>query len=405
MHRHSSRLAIGFACAGHTYMHVLTALYLTVVLGLERAWQMPYEDLIRLWTIGSLLIGLGAPLAGWLGDRWRESWMMVAFFLITGGGAVGAGLADGPTSLTIGLATLGLGASIFHPVGMSWVVRHATRRGAAIGVLGIFGGIGVALAAVIAATLTDIIDWRAAFLIPGAVSIATGLALTACLVLGWIVDPDGDVAPAESRPSGRGAMIRTFVILSVTMVVGGLLFNGLQVAMPKWFEAQMTGLVGGSVLGIGGLVTLVYLIAALSQYFGGRMADRFPLKQTYAVGLLLQFVLLGVAASLADAPLLLVVTLVVFIGNGIMPAENMLLARYTPARHRGLAYGAKFVLAFGVGPLAVQLVAVTYGWTGAFTLLLMVLSAAGLIAWLAALALPRDRGPGSAPVAASVPAE
>ena len=32
-----------------------------------------------------------------------------------------------------------------------------------------------------------------------------------------------------------------------------------------------------------------------------------------------------------------------------LPAENILLARYTPQRHRGLAFGVKFVLAFAAG--------------------------------------------------------
>ena len=41
---------------------------------------MSYSDLIALWTLGSLLIGLGAPLAGWLGDRWGESRVMVLVF-------------------------------------------------------------------------------------------------------------------------------------------------------------------------------------------------------------------------------------------------------------------------------------------------------------------------------------
>ena len=80
----SARLSIGFSWAGHTTMHILSALFLTVVLALEPAWSMTYDDLIRLWTVGSLMIGLGAPLAGWLGDRWSDARMMVLFFLLTG---------------------------------------------------------------------------------------------------------------------------------------------------------------------------------------------------------------------------------------------------------------------------------------------------------------------------------
>ncbi len=395
----SGRLAIGFSCIGHFLMHALAGLYLTVVLALQRDWSMSYDELIRLWTLGSLLIGLGAPLAGWLGDRWSESRMMVVFFLVTGGGSIAAGLAGGATALMLGLALLGLGASIYHPVGMSWLVRHATNRGRAMGILGIFGSAGVGCAAVIAGTLTDWIDWRAAFIIPGAVCLAAGLALWACIALGLVADRKDDARP-EPLPA-RGDAIRAFIVLSVTMICAGLIFNGMQVAMPKWFELRMTGLTGGDVAAVGGLVTAVYLLAALAQLAGGALADRFPLKLVYLAGMVVQVPVVALAAELGGLPLLLAVSAAVFMGGFLLPAENLLLARYTPNRHRGLAYGLKFILAFGAAPVSVQLVAWSYGTTGAFTLLLWVLAGLAILSLLAAALLPGEGRRAMAPAGAA----
>jgi MFS family permease len=401
MERRASRIAIGFACVGHTYMHVLSALYLTIVLGLGRDWGMDYDRLIGLWTLGSLMIGLGAPLAGWLGDRWSECRMLVVFFLVTGGGAIAAGLAATPTGMLVSLAVLGLGAAIYHPVGMSLVVRNAESRGRALGVLGIFGSVGVASASLVAAFLTDALDWRMAFIIPGAISVATGIAMAAAYGLGWIADRRVDRVPQPK--AGQGDVVRAFLVLSVTMVCGGLIYQSIQVAMPKWFETQMAGLVGGGgMLGVGGLVTMVYLMGAFSQFGGGWLADRMPLRTVYIGGLLIQIPILFVLAGLADVPLLVMAALAVFINNILAPAENLLLARYTPDRHRGLAYGAKFILAFGIAPLGVQLVAWTYAWSGGFAMLLMVLAAVGGLAWLASLLLPGRR---DAPRPVAVPAE
>jgi MFS family permease len=159
MSKRSGRLAIIFSCIGHAQMHVLAALYLTVVLALEADWKLTYDHLLRLWTLGALLIGLGAPLAGWLGDRWSESRMMVLFHVLTGAGAVAAGLAADETGLVVGLALLGVGASIYHPVGLSWIVKNAENRGSALAWNGIFGGIGIAAAGIVAgAALTGIGD-------------------------------------------------------------------------------------------------------------------------------------------------------------------------------------------------------------------------------------------------------
>lgn len=68
MDARSPRLVIGFACAAHAYVHILMALYVTIVLALEDAWGLSYDALIRLWIAGALLVGAGAPLAGWLSD-------------------------------------------------------------------------------------------------------------------------------------------------------------------------------------------------------------------------------------------------------------------------------------------------------------------------------------------------
>ncbi|UEM20123.1 MFS transporter [Skermanella mucosa] len=394
----SARLSLGFACIGHAFMHVLTALYLTVVLGLERDWAMSYDELIRLWTVGSLMIGLGAPIAGWLGDRWSDARMMVVFFLLTGAGSIAAGLSDGTTALAAGLAVLGLGGSIFHPVGMSWVIKNATNRGRALGVMGIFGSVGIAGAAVVAGGLTELINWRAAFIVPGAVCMAAGFALLACIATGLVTDRERDV---RAQPgTNRADAVRAFLVLSVTMVCAGLIFQSTMTAMPKWFGERMTGLVGEGTLGVGGLVTLVYLFASGSQFVGGMLSDRYPLKRVYVGCLALQIPLLLVASHFAGLPLLVVAALVVFTQSLQIPAETMLLARYTPARHRGLAFGAKFVLSFGVAPLGVQLVALAYGWSTDFWWLFVMLGGFAATAVLAATLLPRE----APAVAPAVPA-
>ena len=65
----SARLSLLFANIGHFYIHLFTAFYAVIVLQLERDWALSYEELLRLWTWGALLVGLMALPAGRLGDR------------------------------------------------------------------------------------------------------------------------------------------------------------------------------------------------------------------------------------------------------------------------------------------------------------------------------------------------
>ena len=392
----SGRLAIVFSCIGHAQMHVLAALYLTVVLALETDWQASYDHLLRLWTLGALLIGLGAPLAGWLGDRWSESRMMVVFHTLTGLGAVAAGLAPDETGLVLGLALLGIGASIYHPVGLAWIVKNAENRGSALAWNGIFGGIGVAAAGFVAGGLSDVVSWRAAMIVPGLVCMATGLLLAILIARGTVVDRTVDAKPVP-RPS-RGDTVRVFLLLSVTMLCAGLVYNSMATIMPKWFGDRMPGIVGGGTMGVGALVSLVFLVGAVPQLLGGWLVDRLPPKRIYVAMLLLQVPVLALAATAVGYPLFALAALTVAMLNIQVPAENELLARFTPARHRGLAYGAKFVLAFGSGPAAVQFAAWTYDATGRFDDLLFALTALAALAVLAALMLPgREDRPGAVP--------
>src|SRR5690348_8325105 len=134
-----------FASAAHGMNHVLLTLYLTLVLVLTQVWHLPYNDLIALWTLGAMLVGFGAPLAGWLADKAGETKVLVLCFLGLGTSSILCGLAQSTLQLEAALALLGLSGSIYHPVGISWVVKHATARGRAIAITGVAGSIGVAL--------------------------------------------------------------------------------------------------------------------------------------------------------------------------------------------------------------------------------------------------------------------
>ena len=184
-----SRLVVAFfASVGHVATHLLTAFYFVIVLAIEKEWGRPYAELIQLWTVGSLLMGLGALPAGWLGDRWSAGGMMVVLFLGMGACSILCGLAGTPLMLWAGLTGIGLFASIYHPVGIAWLVDSAAKQGKALGINGIFGSIGVASAGLVAGGLTELFGWRTAFIIPGALTCALGLGLLACLKLGIVAD-------------------------------------------------------------------------------------------------------------------------------------------------------------------------------------------------------------------------
>ncbi|MCW0181424.1 MAG: MFS transporter [Zavarzinia sp.] len=367
----SARLGLGFSSVAHSFSHLFTLLYATVVLSIEKDWGLGYDVLAFASIPLFLMFGLGAVPAGWLGDRWSAPGMIAVFFLGLGASSILTGLAQGLTGITVGLTLIGLFASIYHPVGIAWLVRVSTNRGRALGINGIFGSLGTAAAAVLAGFLADRFGWRSAFIVPGIVSLIVGVWFSVLIRMGRIVDPPHDLAP--SAPPSRGDVRRAFWVLSVTMLMSGLIFQATSVGLPKLFEERAGGLVD-STFGIGLLVSVVYLVSALTQYIGGELADRFSPRVVYLSAQLVQIPFILLAVSLSGSALVSVAVLMVS-GNVVgQPAENSLLARYTPPAWRGRAFGAKFVLTLGVSSLGVSLVPLIHRMTGSLDGLLVALA-------------------------------
>lgn len=403
MSRHAGILTLSFSSIAHTYSHLFTLLYATVVLVLEREWGLGYDTLFALSIPMSVLFGAAALPAGWLGDRWSASGMMALFFLGVGGCSIWAGLANSPLTICLALAGIGLFAAIYHPVGIPWLVRNAVNRGRALGVNGVFGSAGTAGAALVAGLLADLYGWRAAFIIPGAVCLVTGIAFVWARQAGLLLDRKEDLVP-QPAPA-KCDLWRVFWVMSATMLCTGLLYQATAFALPKIFDERLSDFFNGSMLGVGGMVTFVYTCSALSQLVGGELADRFSLRKVYIAVQWLQIPVILFGMVLIHPALVGVAALMVSLNVAGQPAENSLLAKYTPPQWRGRAFGAKFVLTLGVSSLGVAVIPVIYRLTGTLDVLFLLLAGAAACAGIFAIMLPRDDRAASRPVAQAAAAE
>ena len=381
--------AIIFSNVGHGFSHMFTLLYATAVLYLPKVFDLPYGELLGLSSLGLVLFGVAALPAGWLGDRWSQIGMMAIFFLGIGVGAIVVGLAVGPERLFIGLTLIGLFGSIYHPVGIAWVVALANKQGMTLGINGVFGNTGSAIAPVFVGLMIDYVTWRAAFIIPGVLSIFVGTGLLLVWRAGWIKDVTKDRTPTVAPDSS--AFFRVFIVLTITMACSGIVYTGLTNTMPKLMEMGLSAALAASYTEIGVFVGIISGLASLSSIFGGWMADRYSARSIYIIFWTLQIPILFTIVSLSDVPLLVAVLLVLSFMLAFAAAENMLVAQYTPFRWRAVAYGAKFVLALGVGGLTVHLAGWLFDSNGDFGVLFALFGGAAILAATAAFVLPGAR--------------
>ncbi len=349
-------------------MHMFAAFYFVIVLTIEKEWNISYDQLIRLWSLAALLIGLGAIPFGWLSDKWSRSGTMTIMFIGMGLASILCGLSNSVSLLFFSLSLLGLFCSIYHPVGIPWVIHAANRQGRALGINGIFGGVGIGSGAFIAGTLTELLNWQLAFILPGLISIIIGLILFYLIIINKISYTNFFINK-DKQDHSRNEVILVAIIMLLSMFALGLSFHNTQTALPKVFEVRIGNI---SSFQIGFMIGIIYFISGATTYVGGILADRFNQKAIYLIGIFLQFpCYLGIAYMSGYSLVVLCILAAVF-NASILPTENLLLSKFTPQKYHGVVYGIKFILAFGSGPISVFLISEIYSITLEFTYLFLI---------------------------------
>ena len=78
--------------------------------------------------------------------------------------------------------------------------------------------------------------------------------------------------------ASRKDMIRAFLMLAVTMLCTGIIYQATQPALPKVFSKKLGELTNDGVLGVSMFVAIVYFVAGGMQIIARRLTDKFSLK-------------------------------------------------------------------------------------------------------------------------------
>ena len=384
----SDRSRILFINVGHGLDHLFLLLYPTVVLTLEGVFGRSYGELLSLAVPGFIAFAAGTLPAGWLGDRWSRPGMLAIFFVGIGAAAILTGFARTPFELAVGLTLIGLFASIYHPVGIAMLVEGRDKVGKLLGVNGVAGNLGLAAAAIVAASLSDAISWRAAFIVPGAVSLMIGVwFIVACRQ--WRNSGEESTRPSWGGSGGRpsGTLLRLVLVIGVATALTGLTFQSTTIALPKLFDDGLAGIADGA-LGVGALVSLVIAIAAFAQIGVGWLIDRYPAKPVWIAVLFAQAPLIAAAGVLAGHGLIVVALAMMMVVVGEIPIQDALVTRYTAESWRARIFSIKYLLGLGASAVATPLVAGLHGISGGFLWLFVGLGGSAALVGIIAFWLP-----------------
>ena len=361
---------------GHGLDHLFLLIFATAVAAIAAEWGLLWQDLMPFASGAFVLFGLGSLPAGRLGDLWGRRAMMVVFFIGIGAAAWLVTLARGPWSLAAALTLMGAFAAIYHPVGIPMVVQGARNPGFTIGVNGLAGNLGIAVAAILTGFLVKFVGWRAAFAVPGTVAILCGFLFAA-------VVPREQTAPAK-RPARqlelpRALMVRVFFVMTLAAISSSLIFNFTTNGNGQLLAERLEGVIDDPAT-LGLLLAVVYTIASLAQLVVGKLIDRYPLKRVYLPVVVAQVPLFLLAANASGWALYATaLAFMVFVFGGI-PFVDAMIVRYVDDRMRSRVAGMRLAVSFGVSSIAVYVLGPAVKASGFAMLLLAMAGIAALTA-------------------------
>jgi MFS family permease len=376
---------IGFVNSAHFIDHYAMLVFAAAVIIMGPAFGMAYSELLPYATPGFIAFGAGSLVTGWLGDRWSRRHMMVIFYFGIGASMISVGFVQTPLQLGVALFSIGLFASIYHPVGTAMIVSYAEKLGREMGINGVWGNLGVGSSALVTGVVGQYLGWRYAFIIPGIVTILIGIAFALLVVH---EDRKGAKQAAAQARVAREHMWRVVVALLIVVIAISTTFNAVTVALPKLFAERLADLTQSPAL-LGLIAAGVYVFGAMTQYTIGRLLDRHALK---TVALPLSVVLaplLYLAATLSDLPLILVSIGIVMGAFGQVTVNDAMVGKYTSEEWRSRAYAVRYFVGFTAAGASVGLVAWLYQ-QGGFATMLHAFAGLCLFAIVAALILPPE---------------
>ena len=371
---------------GHALDHLFLLIFATAVSAIAIDFGMGrWEDMMP-YTVGAfLMFGLGSIPAGRLGDLWGRRPMMIVFFLGIGASSIAVAFTQTPMQMAIALTVLGVFSAIYHPVGIPLLVQKSSRPGFTIGVNGLAGNLGIAMAALLTGFLVAWQGWRMAFIVPGLVSIVCGV------LFAWLAPQEQMATSQKKRVSvqlPKNLAIRTFVVMVGTATTTSVLFNITTNVNTQLLAEKLDGLVSNP-SHMGFLLAAIYALASLAQLVVGRLLDKFPVKPLFFSILFLQIVMFALASQSSGwAWYAAAIGYMVMVFGSIPFGDNMVV-RYIDDSMRSRVSGTRIAISFGISSLAVYLLGPIVKHAG-FTQLMVGMTAVATVGALIVFFLPGE---------------
>jgi len=320
--------------------------------------------------------------AGMLADRIGQTKLLAAGMMVLGVGLLIVATATDYYMLILGQVIAGIGGSTYHPAGMSLIsdLEAGSTEGRAMGIHGLGGVVGMALAPALIGGLASVLDWRTALV--GGASVGIVYALLFLLLFNLPSGAESETpVSADGGPDAESVRerIRELVAVPLTLWVAVLFIASFLIALAtgavRTFAPSYLYDVLSESTTLSNSVYFAMLVGAGGASIGGgHLADKLDRTRLIIGILVLSTVVL---ASTAFVPASTFVLVLWFFVLGLVlfaafPVVNSLTSAYSEAEFSGILFGIMLSassLGGAVGPLVFGVAAERLGMVVAFPLI------------------------------------
>lgn len=366
---------------GHLLDHFMMLIFAKAAFDAGREFGLSYEEIIVYGTLGVVLFGAAAPLAGWLADKYSRAILITVYPFGLSLGAMLAAFSSSTEMLGISLGVVGFFAAIYHPVGIAMITKRPGKVGLRLGINGVWGNMGVALAPILTGLLIAFADWRLGFIIPALMCLSFGISQ-----LFAFIELDETRPQTAKMKNNKSVSVLTegwqtvLLCLSIVTLSGGFIFGSLTFLIPRIFEVNMLQ-ISNDVAITGLLAGLVYAIASFSQIGTGWLVDKVPPKFVLSAMGLGQLIFIYIASQSSDYGLLFIMLAAMIFVFGQVPITDVILVKYVKDSWRGRVLSIKFMvnLSAGASVLPITSILLKNGYDFSFVLQCLALLSVSVI--------------------------
>lgn len=339
---------------------------------------------IGLLGFGLLITVVVQLLVGRIADR-----MFSRYLLEIGAGLMALSflvipLVNDFEGLFLAVISMRVGASFYHPVGISWITREygGPNLDFALGVQSGIGNLGVIIAMASSGYLGEVFGWEVPCLIWAAMNVAA-------VIMGLAVSRE----PDEIRPKrAPGAGIRpTSTLMKIGLLTLPIATGGALYQVTSYYGPLTLTTMHGWTAGNADLIFAVWIgVGTVTSYYFGAISNRFGRERILKAGYLLSAASMLVMFFTADwyviVPILTIYGAVLFV---TYPALFAIISDATEHSERGMAFGIIFGFQLGGGAVVVYACGMIADALGDPSFSFPVVAALSLVSLAVMMARPR----------------